>query len=89
MSDLKNKFVDALIKDPNRGTRDACPVTEELQNTARDMGLMLSFVKANAIPDGPMMGTCVQKLKVDITQDGVPADQPDMWRIEDITADPI
>ena len=95
MSDLKDKFVDALVKDPARGTRDACLVTEELEQEASNRGLMLSFNKASAkpvvpaVPSMPGMGTCVQKLRVGITQDGVPDDQPDMWRIEDITADHV
>lgn len=92
MSNLKDKFVDALVKDPQRGTRDACLVTEELEQEAGNRGLMLSFIKASAKPvvsGMPFMDTCVQKLRVGITQDGVPDDQPDMWRIEDITADHV
>jgi len=92
MSDLTDKFVDALVKDPARRTRDACLVTEELEQEASNRGLMLSFIKANdpnITPGLPMMGACVQMLRVGISKDGVPADQPDMWRIEDIAADII
>ena len=74
------KFVGAIIKNPERMTADMD--TDEgiaLSNLAYQKGLPLAFVKAGSPP--PVASPCIV---TEITQDNLPADKPWGWRVQSI-----
>lgn len=88
------KYVGNLILDPDRGTRNACKKSKEIESAALEEGLLVVFKKKAQQPSSadrphigritPTIGMPVISLNVHISQDGVAADRPDEWKIDSI-----
>jgi hypothetical protein len=77
------KFVGTIIKDPNRTTNDKDPEADKIREFAHQKGVSVQFYSADRPNNDPFMVDVIAA-HVAITKDGVPADQPDSYRVLNI-----